>query len=460
MAKDNSSLPVVTFEEFMLAGDTPAFPMSFVFEFELDGHVDETILNHAIKRCVSRHPLLFSILDQSKKRWQFRPDLAPSVGFDDYDSALRFDLKTEVGLRVVVSTTDQGRQRIGFVFHHACSDGLGALGFIRDFAQSCSGNSATSDDSFSQSASSSIDYLRRSRNSYGGKRLLHLLRWPIDLLGMSWSLEMILHRPASISPVPTPNPREFLGGDVDTMESSCGHSSNTSNIDAVLTPDESARARQLSKSASQTLNDRVMFAWFMAIEDWFTKYNPEKSGSLIRLMVPMNLRNQASRSAANMVAIVNFDRKVGRWNSVRRFQEILKIEMQVVKRLRAGVIANRYLQLQKLILGSWPMQTDRNRCVASCFVSNFGDISRLLAERPGHSFQFGNVLAVKFRAITPLRPNTNVFVSLFSFKKRLNFGLTYNANVLNETQARFLLDGALRHLLTDEFELHSIAQKQ
>ena len=442
----NLELPVETFEQFMLAGDSPEFPMSFVFEFELAGRMDLSRLNSAISLCAAHHPLLFSVIDEERKNWRFDRELIPPVKSvtGGYHDELRIDLRREGGLRVVVSESNSTPHKIGFIFHHACVDGLGALQFVKDLAEAYESGESSKLESGS-SPGDSIQYLRRYRNSGGGNRFLHVLRWPIDAVGMLWALEMVLNRPVAIEPeVPIGSRNDRAVGDGKVTR----HCSSV-NISRVLTPEQSATVKQQCKAAGQSLNDRMMESFFRAIEEWNARFHPANSGGLIRLMIPMSLRRRPSESAANMVAMVNFDRKAGRWRSPNWFRRILKLEMLAVKTIRAGVTANRYLQLQKLFLGRWPMQTDRSRCYASCVVSNLGDLAAAFGQKPGEAIKFGPVPVNRFQVIALLRPHSNVFFCLFSHLGRLNLNVTFNSNVLTGEQVEFLLDAGVRRLLSE-----------
>ena len=154
--------------------------------------------------------------------------------------------------------------------------------------------------------------------------------------------------------------------------------------------------------------------------------------------------------------MINLDRKVGRWKSKTSFRKWLGREMGAVKKFRSGVTANRFLKLQKLMLGGWPMQKNDTACLATAIVSNFGNLSRLFCNESvtssGKTIRFGDLAATRFRAITPLRPNTNLFFALFSYANRLNFNVTYNADQLRRTDVEFVLDSIKNRLLTPEFQ--------
>ena len=434
----------------MLAGDSGDFPTSFVFSFELSGRVDTSRLKLAVERCVERHPLMFSTIDSNQKNWCFRPELASSVFVADdmNSSSLRtIDLFTEIGLRIIVADKDASSSEILFVFHHACVDGLGALQFIQDVGAAYETEPTTPGQTpESQEADRAIEYLRKHRRSYGGNRWLHMLRWPLDLFGMLWSFEMIFNRPTPFQP--QKSIRENLdSGEVDSSERQTG-SLAISNQDLSLTLEQTQTVMRSCKREGQTLNDRVMEAFFFGIQAWNEEFHPENAGGLTRLLIPMNLRKSKPQSAANMVAMVNFDRVSSRWKSRDRFRKWLRMEMGWVKRLRVGVIANRYLQIQELLLGHWPMQRDQQKCFATCLISNVGVISPA-AGGAAKELYFGDLKVNNLHVVAPLRPSTNIFAVVFSFGGHLRFDVTFNSDLLTADHVQSLLDRVLVRLLDE-----------
>ena len=363
----------------------------------------------------------------------------------EYDRALRFDLSSEVGLRVLVNSSGEN-QTIGFVVHHACVDGMGAFQFMQDVAIAYGMCENQANEAEPIQPEIAVKYLRKYRDSNGGNRLLHFLRWPFDLLAMVSALEMLVNRP---KPIELANGgQRIVDQIVDGFESDL---KTTETIEMLLTDNETKRAKRNGKANGQTLNDRVVESVFLAIEDWNKAHNPPNAGSLIRLMVPMNLRQAPVVSAANMVAMVNLDRRVGRWKSLVKFRQWLKREMNLIKFTRSGVTANRFLKLQKLMFGRWPMQETSNPCLATCLVSNFGDIFRAFrsdaVRASDNRLRFGELPIVSFRTVTPLRSGSNVFIGLFSYAGQLSFNVTYNSRVLERHHVEHLMDSVKRHLL-------------
>ncbi len=453
MRPEPLSFQVETFESFMLAGESAHFPMSFAFELRFDQALNISRLQIAVAACATRHPLLFSRLAADGKRWTFDESFQPNVTRDGTHEAMTIRLQNTSGLRIVTDGTGNSVHQIAFVFHHGCVDGLGALQFIRDVSSAYEVCLETNDSLpvLQVSPAESIGYLNRFRSSAGHNRLFHFLRWPLDLAGMIWAVEMVLNRPIAIEPS---HSIEFD----PAIEIDQGTSSETSNTQSdihlktwkrVFSEEESVQIKQRAKTSGQTINDRMMETFFLAIEAWNIRFNPANSGGLIRLMIPMSLRGKRVESAANMVAMINFDRKAGRWKSPKWFRRILRWEMSAVKFLRVGVTANRFLWMQKRILGCWPMQTKTDRCLASCLVSNLGQLSHHLHADASGQLLFGGLSLNRFHVTAPLRPHSNLFVCLYSHQQRLNLDVTFNPRVLNVAHVEFLLDAVQRHLLSE-----------
>ncbi len=441
-----ASLPVETFEDFMLADDTAEYPMSFAFEMKFDRPVEGPRLESAAAECAVRHPLLFSRLAENGKRWIFDAGLVPRLTRGDLHQSLRFNLRTSSGLRLLVPDDDAAANQLAFVFHHACVDGLGALQFIRDVLDRYSGSPAPSSDSRPNPdlLASSVRYLARHRSSAGRNRLVHFLRWPVDLAGMLWSLEMIFNRPRPIQPA-TAIERPAAGV---TSPAATGASLDCT-LKQIFSPEESHRIKQLGRASGQTVNDRIMEAFFLAIQTWNERFNPDHAESLVRLMIPVNLRGKPPVSAANMVAMVNFDRSPGRWKSASWFRKILRLEMRVVKFVGAGITANRYLWLQKKWFGHWPMQTNQGRCLASCLLSNLGNLAHRLGGDVSRPIRFGELEMSGFRVIAPLRQNSNLFLCVYTHEHCLHMDATFNPAILDGRHTQILLEAARMHLLSD-----------
>lgn len=420
-------LQVETFERFMLDGQSPGFPMSFSINFELTKGLDQARLKRALENSLAKHPILSTTLDPTHKRWLVNSH-SPSINRLENIDLPVIDLNHENGLKVSLSEPSSAKQEIRFGFHHACVDGLGAFQFILDVAASYAGKTSSTNE-----ISNSIDYLKRFRRSYGGNRLMNLLRWPIDLMGMAWAFEMIWNRPNTIE-----SPSSDTEMPMTAAENSPSPTPKREVLRIVFDETQSKQIKRQAKQEGQTINDRLLVTVFQAIEAWYAKHDPKKSGELIRIMVPINLRRHATPSAANMVAMVNLDRKVGKWKSAKRFAKILRLEMGCIKKFRVGVTANRFLQVQRGILGRWPMQENHDQCLATTVVSNVGDLSRLATNDPTGRIQFDDSKVSGIEIVAPLRPQTHFFVCAYTYENCLNLNVNYDPRRLSCSHAKSL----------------------
>ena len=147
-----SSLPLVTFERYMLAEDTPEYPRAFILEVTLSGSLRREALEAAWPTALARHPLLVARINRNEDFWVFRDDHEPPIDWGPESEPLTFvteekiDLTREAGLRLWVRS-GPNRARLVFQFHHACCDGVGGLEFIGDllaiYARDRSGEHAT-----------------------------------------------------------------------------------------------------------------------------------------------------------------------------------------------------------------------------------------------------------------------------------------------------------------------------
>ena len=447
MSQSQLAIPVEVFERFMLDSQSPGFPMSFAIELQVAEEVSRESLECAIRSCAVIHPLLFSTLDSSWRNWCFRPDLWDGVRLFPADSpgeSLKFDLTSQIGIRVFYSDNDDASHTLVFVFHHACVDGLGAIQFLRDVSRAYEDVAATTLSRSKQDDATvvrQLRYLRRFRRSYGGNRLWSLFQWPGDCVGMLWSFEMLWNRPIALAPTKFErNRQESAAGKWGT-----GIGNRALSLDSEVTQ----RIKDLAKVNQQTLNDRVLECWFRALAEWMNVFAPNMESSLLRVLVPMNLRRGAVASAANMVAMVNFDRKVMGWRSRVRFRRFLRAEMRVVKWIRGGRIANRFLQVQRLLLGDWPMLRNPERCLTTSVLSNLGDIGAAMGkDRNNATFAGQRILGLS--VLAPLRPQCHVFLSLFSWGGNLTLNFTWNPHYLDDRHLEFLEARLQAYLLTED----------
>lgn len=122
----------------MLADDTPDYPMTFFIEIGVTGKLDRSAFEAACKTANERHPLLSSIVVRSWGRLHWVPARSFTIinwcetatGMPSH-SERWINLRTNPGVRIWVQCGPNSC-RIVFQFHHASTDGIGAIQFIGD----------------------------------------------------------------------------------------------------------------------------------------------------------------------------------------------------------------------------------------------------------------------------------------------------------------------------------------
>ena len=152
-ARDLFPLPLSPFEPYMALDDTDAYPMTFVLLIKLKGNLLREPFQHAVHIALKRHPLLASRICHIPGKgtcWVPVATAAPQLFWGNSQLSQHFalreaavweriDLAREIGLRISVDA-DSDRADVLFGFHHACTDGIGAVQFIGDLLRELLGN--------------------------------------------------------------------------------------------------------------------------------------------------------------------------------------------------------------------------------------------------------------------------------------------------------------------------------
>jgi NRPS condensation-like uncharacterized protein len=195
-------LPLTAFENYMLADDRRDQPMCFFLRLSFWGSLDRKAFQAAIEQTVARHPLFRAFVREvdGQPCWVRATDATPQVTWDDFDELPSepggyLDLSDEVGLRVFVSHTD-GQARVLFQFHHASTDGIGAVRFTEDLLATYTAEAAGDNERPRLPALNPAALGDRGR--HGLSLVGRLLRLPIETLATLGIAQFFLNRPTAI----------------------------------------------------------------------------------------------------------------------------------------------------------------------------------------------------------------------------------------------------------------------
>lgn len=128
----------------MAKDDSPQYPMTFTFVWTIQGPCKVRIWEQALREAIQLHPLTQCIMSEDPRTrklfWQMTSSIPavhvmePSVGAwcpESFKDWQYIDLSRECGLKVGMVSKGDTWQLI-CTFHHAVSDGIGALEFSSD----------------------------------------------------------------------------------------------------------------------------------------------------------------------------------------------------------------------------------------------------------------------------------------------------------------------------------------
>jgi hypothetical protein len=431
-------LPLAAFEDYMLADDRPAYPMTFFFRLRFSGRLDRAALRAAARAAVARHPLLGAVIHPAngKKRcWVTVEDPAPSIYWvedataDGLPHATEIDLTREPGLRIWAADHDDGTD-ITLQFHHSCCDGLGAFAFVKDLLV-CYALAVGAE--VRRGGLTSLDPQHLPLRADFGLTLGKLLRMAhkqaVGLLGvreflMHAPVPMVPHDPAISEAAPPEAFPASLTGELDEDRSSALHDA--------------------AKASGVTINDILIRDLFLSLYGWRQRHYPAHACRWLRMSVPMNLRAVDDRlrrlPAANVVSMVFLDRRDKEFSDPAALLDGIHQQMEKIKRLDLGLTFVFSVRAFRALPGGLANMTQAKKCMSTCVLTNLG---APLAGTPlpsrGGKLAIGEVLLDGLDILAPIRPFTCAAVAAFKYANRQCFTLHYDPRWVTPGHADELL---------------------
>src|SRR5262245_8460398 len=124
----------------MLTDASPDYPMHFVVTVDLSGNLQRAAFEEALQDVVTRHPLFHCRVERVPRRgwcWVTQDGALPLLDWADSDISVDCPYGEPINLTVAACLRiglcrEGSRARVNFQFHHAITDGLGAMQFIGD----------------------------------------------------------------------------------------------------------------------------------------------------------------------------------------------------------------------------------------------------------------------------------------------------------------------------------------
>lgn len=406
-------LKLTSFEEYMRLDDRPNYPMSFFIEIKLSGDINPESMDASLKSALKRHPLLTAHVDTplfGRARWLDAKDF-PQISWFDGRPILpavadRFvDLRKTSGLRIWAGI-NPGETRIVFQFHHAVTDGLGAIQFIGDLL-AYYGQKTCGTDEAPELAPVNRQVLRdRGQLSEPGhehQRVISHLLW--------WCTHLACNYPTGIK-FPSNRNDQF----------------NDPFVTRII---DSKTTRKLKKEATKkggTPNEIYTLAMFQLLRQWNIQHSAASDHSAVRVGIPITLRtaNHQEAPAANVLSYMLLTRK---------FHDIENADqtMEYISRTSADVLNSGDHALVTWTIGVFDKFPGLLRAVthvparyATAMLANVGDVKRALRNRfpmdRGRCVA-GNLILEHLLGAAPTRPGTHLGLSLGHYAGKLYMNL-------------------------------------
>jgi hypothetical protein len=426
-------LPLTAFEAFMLADARRDYPLVADMELTVAGKVDKAAFDSALAVAVARNPLFACVVEHrpgGAPVW-VPTDRQPAVCWTSFDGPLEggygefIDLAKEPGLRIWVR---QGadRAKILLHYHHACSDGLGSFAFVEDLLAAY----ATATGEAVEPRRLTPERLPRRGWASVPHRAFHqrLFDWLLVTLVSAKFLRD--------APRPLAGCGQQLG--IQKLPSS-GPAFITRECPVAL----AEAVRRLARSASGTVNDVLLAAWFAVIERWNAEHGDQSSGQRLRLLMPQNLREEedAGTPAANILSFAFLTRRASDCREPQRLLRSIQAETAAIKKYRLSLYF--LAKLDRLVAANEMSEfLDRGHCFSTAVISNLGDPRRRFVARFPESptgLVAGNLVLESIAVVPPLRRHTHLGVGIVADGSTFSINLKWDPLTHTRAEAERLL---------------------
>lgn len=436
--------------EWSMLDEVAKAPMTIIARMEVTGTVQTQQLGQAILDTVVEEPLLQSHVVVGETHldsfWIPAENLLPKIEWklDQGDGSTEqfqaFDLTREIGFRFV-GHIEPGKSQLRFLFHHACCDGLGSMGFIDRVL--CRYQNATNENSDEkQNAHIKIEY---------PNRLLLAKRDPKPQTPMPW------HRrwwrstyvlPTRIAGAAFRKPVQISS----SLQATETAGTQTAGIDAdrqlplslslTLEPSAKNQLANVAKSRSASMHVLLMRHLIQAVQQWNSQ-SESMQGSTIRLLVPFSLRTSDHHGmpAANCVSVAFISASKDETGVVDQLSESLSRQMKFIRNWQIDYSWSQSIRLlaSQRLLRPLLNRLASQQSVTTVF-SNLGQVFRgsELPRRNG-KLVAGEFVIDSFHIAAPCTPATYATFAVNFYGEHITLDMNFLPNKINPADAKSLL---------------------
>ncbi len=444
-------LPLVPWEHYMWKDDRPRYPMTFVIRLEVSGELQREPFLSALRTALDRHPLLKSrIIRVGWRGWCWLPSEAdePLVDWTDADTNSNadarlilplgefIDLTREVGLRVWARAAFE-QARLTFQFHHAATDGLGAIQFLGDLLAAYGRATVLPGEEVPEFGPLEISRLR-TRGDHGPARVESWRQRFADLkLFVEEAWHLFARQPKPLA--------------VRTLSDAERSIEFPSLLTRRLNRHEAAQLREFASKRGVSPNDLYLREMFLTLHDWNRERSSWRPSHWLRIGMPVSMRTEQHDGlpAANVLSMFFVARQLGdRIDTDELLKDLHQQTDRIVNR-RLGWYFATGVNWSARIPGALNFSVSERHCLATVILANVGDIRRQMSARfplQRGKIVAGNIVLESFEGAAPVRPQTHAGVSLGTYAGELIVNLHPDAWHLSRADADELLDRFVNRL--------------
>jgi hypothetical protein len=427
-------LPLAPFELYYDFDDGPDYPTTFPVELQFTGPLNREWFERALRETVERHPLLSArIQDTVEGPCWVGEDSAPPLDWNDYDAPIQsptgdaIDLRTGPGFRTWVRASDL-QARVLFQVHHACCDGLAALGCAQEVLARYR---ILAGDAGAERLLRHVDpQLLMARDALASDQPRKASFW--TAIRDAWYTfkvwSSILWRKAEILEPPrggsNSNPaRDLLAFHVKE-----------------LSPDETSALRKLATASGATTNDLLLRDLLLILRRWNDRQAGRCSGRL-RITVPVNVRtrNDAAMPAANRIGYGFVTVRLGNHEEPSVVLDRVCEQTRRIKEWYLGLYFLGGLAFARNFLGLFRRVMRRERSFATAVLSNVARFSPDRSLGPDEKWRCGDLVLEWIGGVPPLRRLTRVGVIAIEYAGRLSLCMRTDPHFFDDASTRELL---------------------
>ena len=439
--------------------------MIFFVRLALTGEFEKGALRAALAAARPRHPLLFSALvgdpggrTQDLAWHPLGEEASVHVswydGDDDGDWA-RINIRAEPGVRLHLARIPTGETRLTAAFHHANTDGRGAMRFLEDVLAAHAGLLGSDGDASLFMRPTDPSLLTRLRGREwprpGGasaprqavRLVMAVAKWLINVAPLR------LATPSPVAGTARAGPLQRRGGRASAV---C-----PAHVEVTLTPGEVAVLRAAAGGRGASLNDVLLAAVFAAVDAWNARHGGAGHwGAAIRVGIAQCLRDAdavKAAPAANIMGTKFIDR---RSVTIRGGDLLPSLAAETAHIKAAGLAGTCTATLAAVgaVPGCMAWLFQAGRAFTTTYVSNLGVVladTRLPALPGGGGLDVGGGVNLKgVTLILPLPTAGPVMFGVATFGGTLRLALRYDTTTWTDAHARELaadVESRLRAML-------------